>query len=270
MSQGWISLHRQIWENELWFSETFTKSQAWIDLLLLANHEDGMFFVRGNKVIVKRGFIGRSEDTLAKRWKWSRGKTRRFIKHLETIQQIIQHKSSVLSLIEVVNYDLYQTDNTVSSTTDGTTERQQTVQQTDTNNKNNKNNNDNKTYVARPETKTLYDSIERLCQQYNLEFNVNLKSLDVLVERYVGKIKMGVEVQHCISWLVGKNLRAVTTTRIGNWFKKSKEIQKRDQLKQLEWKEAKNNPVVKQRLKAEEYEMVDNSERVENLSYSEL
>lgn len=111
-----------------------------------------------------------------------------------------------------------------------------------------------KTYTVRSETESLYSSIEEMCSQYSLDFSVNKKSLDILVERYLGKIHMKVEVQHCISWLVGKNLRSITTTRIGNWFKKSQEIQKRDQLKQLEWKEAQVNPSMMSKLKSEKRE----------------
>lgn len=102
---------------------------------MLANHDENSFMIRGNLVEVKRGFIGCSEDTLAKKWKWSRGKVRRFLKHLETVQQIVHHKSSVLSLIEVKNYNTFQVNDTKNGTTDSTTERQQTVQQTDTNKK---------------------------------------------------------------------------------------------------------------------------------------
>lgn len=108
MEQGFIVLHRKLSENWLWLSEPFSKSQAWIDLLLLANHAEGSFFIRGVKVIIKRGHVGKSEESLSQRWKWSRGKVRAFLKMLETEQQIKQHKSPILNIIEVVNYNLYQ------------------------------------------------------------------------------------------------------------------------------------------------------------------
>jgi len=47
--EGWIKLHRQITENPLYFSEQFTRCQAWIDMLILANTKDGYFFKKGNK-----------------------------------------------------------------------------------------------------------------------------------------------------------------------------------------------------------------------------
>ena len=40
MNQGWIKLHRTLQDNKLWYSEPLTKGQAWVDLILLANHKD--------------------------------------------------------------------------------------------------------------------------------------------------------------------------------------------------------------------------------------
>ena len=130
MDSGFIILQRKISENWLWLSEPFSKAQAWVDLLLLANHSDGSFFIRGVKVEIKRGQVGKSEESLCHRWKWSRGKVRTFIKLLETEQQIIQHKSPILNILEIKNYNLYQKlDNRKDNRK--TTERQQK----DTNNK---------------------------------------------------------------------------------------------------------------------------------------
>ena len=47
-NKGWVRLHRRIEDNPLWFLESFTKAQAWIDLFLNANHKDGIIEIRGN------------------------------------------------------------------------------------------------------------------------------------------------------------------------------------------------------------------------------
>ncbi len=73
-----------------------------------------------------------SEETFAIRRKWSRGKVRRFLNYLETIQQIEQQKSKLKSIITVLNREKYQGNGTTDSTTDSTTDGHQTVQQTDT------------------------------------------------------------------------------------------------------------------------------------------
>lgn len=104
----------------MYFSEPFTRMQAWIDLLLVANYRDSVIYVRGNKVDVKRGQIAKSQDFFATRWKWSRGKVIRFLDELQKCGQIVQQKSNVITLISVVNYEYYQQD--------GTTDEPQIVQ----------------------------------------------------------------------------------------------------------------------------------------------
>ena len=140
--KGFIVLYRQIEDNWLWLSEPFTKSQAWIDLLLMTNHKDGAFFLRGIKVEVKRGQLARGEENLSSRWKWSKGKVRKFLKLLESEQQIELHRSNKINIIEILNYDSYQKV-TNKPTNKKTTERLQTDQQKDPNNKENNDNNDN-------------------------------------------------------------------------------------------------------------------------------
>lgn len=105
---GWIKVHRQLLENRLWLGEPFSRGQAWIDLLLLANHDYSYFFKRGNRVEVFRGQVGRSEVELSDRWHWSRTKIRSFLNMLEKEQQIIQQKSSVTLIVTIVNYEKYQ------------------------------------------------------------------------------------------------------------------------------------------------------------------
>ena len=107
-ANGWIKLHRQLQDNPLWFCEKFTRGQAWVDLLLLTNHEDSFFYKRGVKIDVMRGQCARSEVELADRWKWSRTKVRKFLKDLEKEQQIIQQKTNITQKVTIVNFDEYQ------------------------------------------------------------------------------------------------------------------------------------------------------------------
>lgn len=141
--QGWIKLHRKLSDNPLWLSEPFTRAQAWVDLLMIANHSDGFIYVRGNKVEIKRGQIGWSQVKLADRWKWSRGKAMRFLNDLETVQQIVQQKNSVTSIITIVNYEEYQNgeQQIVQQTVQQTDSRQDNRQYTNKNDKNEENEN---------------------------------------------------------------------------------------------------------------------------------
>jgi hypothetical protein len=141
MSEGYVKIWRKLQDNPMWLTEKFTRGQAWIDLIMLANHKDGFIRKRGLKVPVKRGEVGWSELALAERWQWSRGKVRRFLKELKMVQQIGHQKNNVTSLINLLNYDDYQGDSTTEETTDG--------HQTDTKRYRNKNdkNEKNNTYV---------------------------------------------------------------------------------------------------------------------------
>ena len=116
---GWIRLHRQIWENPLYFKERFTQSAAWIDLLLLANHQPSIIRIRGNDGEVGRGQIARAMETLGKRWNWNRKTVGRYLNELEKWGMITQQRSHVITVITVNNYESYQSDghqNTQQST----------------------------------------------------------------------------------------------------------------------------------------------------------
>ena len=118
MQRGFIKLYRRLHESKLWTKEKFTRGQAWVDLLFLANHRPGYIRMRGVKVDVDRGQVGWSERDLARRWKWSRNKVRKYTTELEeTEHQIKQQKNNVTTLITILNYDLYQGNGTPNDTT---------------------------------------------------------------------------------------------------------------------------------------------------------
>jgi hypothetical protein len=161
---GWIKLHRQMLESDLWKSEPFTRAQVWIDLLLLANHSKGFIRARGVRIDVDRGQVGMSQVVLSKRWKWSRGKTKRFLDELEMDQQIVQQKNNVSSLITITNYSRYQGGDTADNTANGQQTEQQTVSKRYTNKKNNNNKEekeqDNKEQEKKKEVKTIQKRID--------------------------------------------------------------------------------------------------------------
>lgn len=137
-NKNWVRINRCLMSNEIWLKEPFTDGQAWVDLILLANHKEGYIKVRGIRLQVSRGQVGMSEVKLAERWKWSRGKVRRFVQFLvqENMIEVVQQNNCVSTLISIVNYNFYQSDGTASDTANSTADGQQTVQQTDTNKKN--------------------------------------------------------------------------------------------------------------------------------------
>lgn len=139
MYQGYIKLWRKLQDNNLWTHEKFTRGQAWVDLILLANHKPKKVMIRGIEIFVDRGQLAQSELTLSKRWKWSRNKTRKFLKYLsqKTIHQIKQETNNITSIITILNYEAYQGD---SHQTGHQKEHQKdTKRNTNNNDKNDKN-----------------------------------------------------------------------------------------------------------------------------------
>lgn len=141
---GWIKLYRSIQDNDLWLAEPFSKGQAWADLILSANHKPGIFWVRQVQINLERGQLGLSEITFSKRWKWSRGKVRRYLAMLENRGMIVQQKNPVTSIITICNYSSYQHEELgLAGKTEQQTE-QLTVQVTDNSRYTNKNDKNDK------------------------------------------------------------------------------------------------------------------------------
>jgi hypothetical protein len=117
---GWIKLYRCLAGHDLWLSEPFTRGQAWVDLLLMANHKSGQIRRRGIRVNVQRGEVGISLRELAARWQWSVGKVQRFFAELKTDDQIYYRMDtenvSVTTLICLTNYEKYQLADTETGT----------------------------------------------------------------------------------------------------------------------------------------------------------
>lgn len=106
---GWFSIHRKLLDEDLWLSEEFTKGQAWVDLIGLANHKKGFIYKRGIQIEVNRGQCGYGKETLQKRWGWSKGKLTRFLKNLEIRECItILQNDNVTTLLSINNYEIYQ------------------------------------------------------------------------------------------------------------------------------------------------------------------
>ena len=105
---GYIKLHRQIMENEFYFAEKFTKAQAWIDLLLLANHKAKSVFIRGIEISLKSGDLCYSQVTLAKKWKWSDKTVKKYLEFLKSRKMIDFRGGRITTVISIMNWSKYQ------------------------------------------------------------------------------------------------------------------------------------------------------------------
>ena len=106
---GWIKLHRQIQECFLWrIKEPFDKRSAWIDLLLLMEHQNKNLMIDGKIETIKRGSYMLSIEKLCDRWMWSRNKVKRYLDVLEREHMIVTRRTNKGTLVNVVNYCIYQ------------------------------------------------------------------------------------------------------------------------------------------------------------------
>ena len=134
--QGWTAIHRKLQDHWLWEDKPFSKGQAWIDLLLLANHDDKKILLGNELVEVKCGSFITSELKLMERWGWGKAKTRSFLDLLQKDGMIVKMSDRKQTTINIVNYSVYASFETTSRPQ---ADREQTTgrPQADTNNNNN-------------------------------------------------------------------------------------------------------------------------------------
>ena len=103
-----FTIDRKLLEDPYWLSEPFTKPQAWVDLIGLANYRNLKRMEGDQMKIYKRGQVVSSVRTLAERWKWSQEKVRNFLKALESDRMASTKKSAKGVVITLENYAFYQ------------------------------------------------------------------------------------------------------------------------------------------------------------------
>lgn len=104
MEFGWISIHRKIIDNWVWEEKPFSRGQAWIDLLLRANHADKKVVLGNEIIMVPKGSLVTSEIKLAEAWGWSKTKVRAFLMLLENDSMIVKKSDRKKTTINIVNY----------------------------------------------------------------------------------------------------------------------------------------------------------------------
>jgi len=107
-NKGWVSIYREIQSHWVWEDRPFSKGQAWLDLVMLANHKENKF-VLGNELInVERGQFVTSELKLMERWGWGKSKTRAFLQLLQDDEMIVKKSDRKKTTITIVKYSAYQ------------------------------------------------------------------------------------------------------------------------------------------------------------------
>lgn len=212
MATGWIALHRAITEHWVWRGEPYTKGQAWVDLILTANHEEKSVPFDGRFVTVERGCILTSETKLADRWKWSRKKVHRFLEMLEDDKMLsrvcpesvpnMDKKGAYLSLCNYSDWQESGTGKAPAKHRQGTGEahKQQCKQI------NNITSKDIKDMAGRFTPPTI-DEVTLYCQERK-----NTISAQRFVDFYTSK-----------NWMVGKNKMRDWKAAVRGWENRSKD-----------------------------------------------
>ena len=137
---GWISLHRKILENPILNrSRVYSNFEAWIWLLLKANHKDNKFMLGSELIKVKKGSMITSQKKLCRQFRWGSTKLRNFLKVLQKDKMILLKTNTQATHISICNYESYQ-DSQISNKTQTTHAQHTNNTRTKTNNKDNKDN----------------------------------------------------------------------------------------------------------------------------------
>lgn len=167
--KGWIALHRSIRDHWLYQEKrVFSKYEAWLDILMDANHQKNKIVFDGQLFEVERGQRVTSIRQLAERWGWSRHKVADFLELLERDSMVATKRDSKKTLITVLNYDSYQSDRPQKShqkSHQPDITRATEGPQTDTNNNDNNDNNDkqsNKVVVGGDTQSEIYQTYESI------------------------------------------------------------------------------------------------------------
>ena len=106
--EGWLKLYRSIQNHWLWEDKPFSRGQAFVDLLLMANHKDNKILFNGELIEVKRGSRITSLRQLSEAWGWSTKKTKKFLELLEKDNMITVKSDNKKTLVTIENYEVYQ------------------------------------------------------------------------------------------------------------------------------------------------------------------
>lgn len=144
MAYGWISIHRKIQDDWVWNDKPFSRGQAWIDLIMMVNHDDNTIIFDGNPKTVTRGSCITSIQKLCDRWGWSNTKVKKFLKNLQEDEKILfKIAPRKATAVTIVNYDKYQGEDISKNTTETQQKHNRNITETQQKHINNNDNNVN-------------------------------------------------------------------------------------------------------------------------------
>lgn len=103
---GWIKIYRDITDH--WIFQDAEKFKWWVDMILMASHENHKNLINGSLVSLNKGQFSASISFLASRWGRSKEKVLNFLKLLESDHMITRNSDRKSTIITICNYESYQ------------------------------------------------------------------------------------------------------------------------------------------------------------------
>lgn len=223
---GWISLYRQIMNSWLWEDKPFAYGQAWIDMLLMANHEDNNILFEGKILTIPRGSFHTSILKLADRYGWNRKKATKFLDLLENQKMVTTERTTHGTTITIVNYGKFQIMGTTIGTTERTAKGTTEEQPRDTNNNVNNDNNVNNIISSELDESTPNLSGLLLMLNDKSYYDVPLDKIAMWKDTYPA-VDVEQELKKMVAWLDSNPTRRKTRRGIekfiNNWLSRTQD-----------------------------------------------
>jgi len=208
LGKGAFWVHREIEDHWLWKDKPFAKGQAWIDMILMANHQTIKIPYKEGITEIKRGEFIRSVRELANRWGWSKSKVDRFLKQLKSDSMVDQKPGQAANHICIINYDSYQAIKNYGGTVAGQEWDSSGTVAGLNNNVNNDNNDKNKNIYVLPEW--FPDKIwkEFLSHRIALKVPVKKESYQRCITKFEKWRSSGYEPDKVLDYMIEKGWRS--------------------------------------------------------------
>jgi len=107
-SGGYFIIYREIFSHPIFAPEPFTEREAWVWMICTAAWQPCAIRVGSSVVNIKRGELVHSTRFLARKWRWSESRVRRFLKRLQGDAMIDAILTRQTTHLTICNYDKYQ------------------------------------------------------------------------------------------------------------------------------------------------------------------
>ena len=105
---GYVKISRAIFGHSMFKEEPYTETQAWIWFICGASYKDDTVRVGHLIIDVKRGEYVASIRFLAKKFKWTTSRVKRFLDRLTRGKMVTTKATQGITSINLLNYDEYQ------------------------------------------------------------------------------------------------------------------------------------------------------------------